>query len=248
MSLNKKFRERIIITEVKNLFRGFPKGEIFNFEGPDFLIRNENIIIGIEVVDYIRGQGKGKNSDRKIESDQQKILDLAQNIFESKYDILLLVSPFWNFRKYPCYKEFELIAHSLIDLISENIPTQIHKSTKIDNSVVQNTPLESYCSWISLMRMEGQSRWRSFEAGFISLAIKEIQYLMSLKAQKYQKYIMNCDSLWLLIVADGKHISSTIDPLEVLSVHFYSPFEKILLYAREEKIVYSLNNVLSIQP
>ena len=80
---DKKARERLFLNEVVTLYPDFPFGSIINTERPDFLIMNNSQVIGIEVVDYIRGQNSGESVYRRNEILWQKVADTARAEFEA---------------------------------------------------------------------------------------------------------------------------------------------------------------------
>src|SRR5260221_7834462 len=95
-----KEKERSQFYEFKALYSGFPEGEIDdNSENPDFLIKTDNGVIGIEHVAYIREQKLGQKSGgsrlRKEENVANQFVQVAQNYFDSKISDPLIVDFSW---------------------------------------------------------------------------------------------------------------------------------------------------------
>jgi hypothetical protein len=63
----KKALERLSLEEAAAIYPDFPSGNVIETERPDFLISSDSRVTGIEVVNYVRGQGAGGSADRRNE-------------------------------------------------------------------------------------------------------------------------------------------------------------------------------------
>jgi len=239
----KKIKEKIYLEEIKRHFSDFPEGEVIAQESPDFVILSDSGKIGIELVEFIRGQNQGGQNLRKIEQDREKILKIAQSKFESRNQVPLYVNTFWTFRKPLNRKEIDLLANSLVEIIEEQMPKEIHGHVMIGYEYLMNTNLYGYCHSIWCYRQTEKSRWVFPEAGFVGLSTEEIDNLIERKTKKLPGYSKNCDKVWLIIVCEGNHISSIVDPDYVITQKFETKFDKLLLYVRDDNVVYDLQLV-----
>src|SRR2546429_2914623 len=95
----KKEKERYYLDRVKALYNGFPSGEIVPFDEsryPDFIIRNGNNRTGIEMTNYVRGQGKAGSPLLYQEKLREKIIRLARDKFFNAHQIPLTVGFHWQ--------------------------------------------------------------------------------------------------------------------------------------------------------
>lgn len=240
---NKKARERKFLYEVSQKYPAFPVGEITETESPDFLIKQNTKIIGIEIVDYIRGQSKGESAERRNEVIWQKVANTAKETFESKHNIPLMIHFHWNQSHFLRQSEISQLANDVVQLVENHIPTQLFENLRISSDELDNTRLENIVHFITItkVRNEKQSLWSFISSGWIEVQTNEIQHLIDTKNDKAQEYLRHCDEIWLIIVADGRYISSNIDLSEVATNNVYtSLFEQVLVYDHISKSVFPL--------
>lgn len=243
MSENKKVRERQFIEEFSKNYPEFPAGKIVDHESPDFLIEHDSKVIGIEIVDYIRGQVKGESKERRNEVLWQKVADEARKKFEAKFTDPLLVHFFWNNRHILRQSEISQLADSAVEIIERHVPVQLFEKIRIGSDELEDTLIETACHSISVLRVrnEKQSLWSFVSAGFTEVQNNEIQYLLDSKNDKVQDYLHSCDTVWLIMVADGRYISSNIDITSTAVNNVYETlFERVFIYDRISKIVIPL--------
>jgi len=240
---NKKARERKFLDEVAQIYPAFPTGEIIDTESPDFLIMQNAKITGIEIVDYVRGQDQGESAERRNEVLWQKVADTAKEIFESKYDVPLMIHFHWNQRYFIRQSEISQLANDVVRLVENHIPTQLFESIRIGSDELDGTLLENVAHFITITRArnEKQSLWSFISSGWIEVQTDEIQHLIDAKNDKAQEYLQRCGAVWLIIVADGRYITSNIDLPEAVANNIYiSNFEQVLIYDRISKSVFPL--------
>jgi hypothetical protein len=240
---NKKIRERKFIDEVAQIYPTFPVGEIVDTETPDFLIKQNSKIIGVEIVDYVRGQIEGESAERRNEVLWQKVANKAKEIFETKHDAPLLIHFHWNQRHFLRHAEISQLANDVVRLVVNHIPAQLFENIRIGLDELDGTLLENVCHSITITRVRNdkQSLWSFISAGWIAVQANEIQHLIDAKNDKAQEYLQRCDEIWLIIVADGHYITSNIDLPELTANNIYTSFfEQVLIYDRISKSVFPL--------
>lgn len=238
----RKIIERKYLDEIQEIYRDFPQGEILDCEPPDFLVKTQSKTVGIELTTYIRKQLNRKINDKEIEKIGNKIVNIAQEIFQSRNNINLQVSPLWKIENKLTHKQIDRLASALVDIVEKNIPVGIHDSLTIRNIDLWNTPLGNFCSFISIVKLRDQSLWISHEAGFTSIRQNEIRELIYKKVERFANYIVKCDEIWLIIICESNHISSMADLQDVNNWKFESPFDAILIYDRDESVVHRVFN------
>lgn len=242
---DKKSRERTLLKELRPKVPGFPQGEITDSEGPDFLVRGEDgETVGIELVDYVRGQSENGSPLRQDESLRARILTEAKSRFESEDEALSLEVHFSWFPRVHLKKDFiTSLASQITTLVRTNIPPNVHDMVCIDAREFPK-PLNRYLRRIILVRLHEttSSHWSSVGAGWIAVSLEEIQSLINAKGQKLADYRKNCDKVWLVIVADGKSISSQVDlPADIHKFPIETDFDEIIFWDRCEAKVVPLN-------
>jgi hypothetical protein len=85
---------------------------------------------------------------------------------------------------------------------------------------------------VSVRRLRDRANgvWSAIEAGFIGGAITDIQAIVDVKESKINSYLSRCDEIWLLIVTDAAHISSTLKLKFEPGSAIRTQFERVLLY------------------
>ena len=243
MTTDKKARERHFLEEFATIYAAFPEGRIVDHESPDFLIEQGTNVIGIEIVDYVKGQNKGESVERRNEVLWQTIANDAKEKFEAKYNIPLLIHFLWNKRYTLRQSEISPLADDAVSIIEKHVPTQLFESVRIGSDEPDNTLFEKVCHSITVWRVrnEKQSLWSLISSGWIEVQTEEIQYLLDSKNDKVEEYLQACDKVWLIIVADEQYISSNIDiPGAVANNVYKSAFEQVFIFDRISKSVFPL--------
>jgi hypothetical protein len=241
--MNKKTRERFFLNEVAALYSCFPTGAIIDTERPDFLILTANEVIGIEVVDYVRGQKGEGSADRRNEVLWQEVANKARREFESNYAIPLMVHFSWRQGRHLKKADVPRLALSAAKAIARATPRDLFEHVRIARSELQDAPLYEFVSSITVTRVrnEKQALWAPVSAGFICVSGKEIEELVASHECKAQAYLQRCAKVWLLIVADGKYISSNAELSETFQLsRSPSLFSKVLFYNRVDGTVTTL--------
>lgn len=240
----KKDLERQFLEEVAAIYSDFPRGSVIDAERPDFLISNDCRTTGIEVVNYVRGQDSGGSENRRNEVLWQQIADEARHSFESDHADPLMVHLLWHSNRYPRKAEVPVIAANVADLVERHVPEAVFERTQISGDNFMHTPAHEYLDSIHVTRVRNTQQviWAPIWAGFVSVSALELQRILTSKNSKVREYLQSCDEVWLLIVADGRYISSTGELSEEVArrVQIRGLFREVLFYDRPNKMVLSL--------
>jgi hypothetical protein len=245
---DKKTLERFFLDEFIAIYPDFPSGAITETERPDFLVQGESHVTGIELVRYVRGQGKGYGGSafRRNETLRQQIADEARREFESSHSDPLMVHFLWRSGPHLRKADVPDIAASAATIVGQHVPQTLFGRIRIAGNELLDKVLEEFVSTISVMRVRNkqQALWSSIDAGFVSVPANELQELLASKNAKVPKYLQRCDEAWLLIVAEGGHISSTAElPEDVRHYHFRSRFHRVLFLDRTNRQVTTLTAI-----
>lgn len=242
----KKARERYFLDEMRPIYPDFPEGNVTDSECPDFLIRQEYKTIGIEVTDFIRGQGAGGSPQREDEKLWDMVASKARAEYEQTSDVPVDIRFLGGLRRTLTFPIVQKLASETAQLVLQHIPRGLFESIELTNEEMEGTALSEFISRVRILRVrnKGQALWASIRAGWTGAIPNEIQSLVSMKDVKVQDYLKNCDEVWLVIVAeaDALYISSHITSHENLARHtFTCQFNRALLYDRIERKVIPLN-------
>ncbi len=226
-----KDRELYYLDRVRALYSDLPSSIPCVSESPDFVFDNGKL--GVEIVDYIRALSGPSITLRTIESLRAKVALDAQKKFFFKHSIPLWVGVHWNDRYKFTNRDVDLLGSRLAELIEQDIPNEPYQGTVFDiTGRWENESVFEMVSRVAVTRLKPESKglWPSIEVGFIGIGIDEVAEFVKTKETKLGRYLANCDEVWLLIIADGRHISSSVELKADNSLALCSSFTRVLLY------------------
>lgn len=234
----KKDRERNQLKALKSIYPGFPCGTIVDHEAPDFLIRTDSETVGIELVDYVRGQGDpGGSVARRDEVVRLRIAEMAKAEFEATHGVTLEVHFFWYPHRHPSKSIAKLLASEIAGLVSRFIPQETHVRATVKRDQLGGTPLEEYLHSVFIVRLKnsGSGVWSEVASAWVEVAIDELQQLIGSKDIKIDQYSKVCDSVWLVIVTDELHLSSFAELVAHVKRHrFQTDFGRVIWFDGRE--------------
>lgn len=246
----KKEREEHFLNRVKSVYPGFPDGEIHALTGkqepPDFLVKSKDRVVGIELVDYIRGQGAEGSPLRHEETRRENVIKKAQEEFETEAQLPMEVLFLWHGRFYLSKMKrpaLDRLAHDIALLVEGKIPQESHYATYIDRRALRGSSADGVIVKISITRLRAGAcgHWASTETGYTDLYPPEVQQLISSKERNFDRYKGKCDSVWLVIIASAEHVSSIPDIRQEVKEHvFRSQFDRVLLYRDWDRSIMTL--------
>lgn len=226
----KKDTERRYVNLFKARYAEFPEGEIEDHEPLDFIVHSVSGTVGIEVENYYIGTAQGKGSRgspvQRETSERGKFAIKAKEEFEKLDSRKLDVIFYFLDSKLGADKS---LAKTAAELIKKVAPQQAG-SIEIDWRTLKDTRLEDYLGTIRI-RSAKQAQWQSRESLWLGTPIQELQNNIAAKEAKIDEYLKQSSRLWLLLVSDEAHLSSTADPpLDVTSHTFTTRFERVVMF------------------
>lgn len=236
----KKNWETRYLEKVKSLYPAFPEGTIIPHEEPDFLISNAEDRVGVEMVQYVRGQGKQGSRSRWHEELHGEIVNLAKARFVAHSAIPLSVRFHWFHHKELKGDDARWLSNELDRLVSNYESIEGNEDVSFEPDYREK--VSDFISYVSIHRKtSGKSVWSNVEVGPAEASGSELRDLISAKNLKVKSYLRHCTRIWLVIVADGQRISSSgwLNDRDRL-LRFESEFDKILYYDEDTTSVFEL--------
>ncbi len=207
---------------------------------PDLLF--EECSLGIEITEYLQGQGKEGSRLRRLENVRRRIVNEAQTEYESHIHHCLQVSVHWATEDCPAKREGKAVAQALARIVaSQTFENQ--RLWRIGWQQFADPIVERYVAEvsISLIGERGQSCWFSNATIWDGKAEPRIQAALDQKESKVAQYREICGEVWLLMVADGAWLSSKFFPNETFGqAVFNSSFDRAFLLDTTNSDVYEL--------
>jgi hypothetical protein len=211
-----------------------------NPPAPDLIFSKSGL--GIEVTEYLLGQGKDGSHSRRLESIRRRIVREAQSEYEKNVSHCLQVSVIWATTDCPTKGEEKTISEALARLVA------IHTSgsgrlSRIGWEEFEEPVLQKYVSGINIYLIgdTGQSCWASSAAFWLWEAEKRVQVALDEKEPNVSAYRKFCRELWLLIVADKSWLSAKFFPDQNFAkTTFRSSFDRAFLSDEASALVHEL--------
>jgi hypothetical protein len=234
----KKKQERQFIEIFKEVFDGFPDGELIQDDKPDFRVVTVQGEIGIEVTQINIKELK------QTESETQKLISEAIKIYEAKNLPKLCVGI--HFSGQPVFRKTNRVsmAAKLANLIALNIPDEKCTVT-IENDWNDSQSFPYEFEAVDILRMPKSKRnlWQGGSFGFFhENFIKKLEAIVSRKESELVGYCSSCIAQWLLIVSENNSPSTFFNPSErTLAPRYNSSFNKVFFLNLPAKKIFNIN-------
>ena len=240
---NRKKREELIFLE--NFLKiAEPEAEIIETdrESPDFILRQNGRLIGVEVTKIFISNEKGPNTLQARESKASQIISRAQQYYQSSGEpsvsVNIVFHPGYDLTKVLVDSTASLLASFVKDL---KLADGQSVSWKPEEAV---SPLPDEISYVQVRRVPEASmaHWGMAGAGWVaSLSASILQERIDAKKKLLPNYLKEVDEHWLLMVANKTKPSQmlkTPDGLDDFKVQ--SPFSRTFFYPYPENRIYEL--------
>lgn len=241
----KKKEEKYFLELFRKHYQKFPEGEIKDDESPDFLIIDNDKIIGIELTKIFQKNHSERMTFQASDSIIRDILLRIRKQFESKkllgYEIHLDFHIDHNSIK----EKREEIANKLFNVIIENLPKQ-NGWVEIQNDFENLEKFPEIVSRISVYystELEILNITDSKGGWIQHNMIEDLQEVISRKNSKVQNYLRKCHEIWLLVHTISFSSGLFYIPGEETLNHIYhSNFDDIFFLNSSDREVHKLKN------
>lgn len=213
-----------------------PEGQREYGDKPDLLIRAQSGIIGIEHTRLYHPTSEGEMPLQALEALQQRAVELAWEAFRERGGPPLVVHVDFNNRLIR-KSEVRDIATRICEVVAR-IDVQRGESRTIEAWRLKRTEpgaLPPHVDEIWILNPdfpEPESLWGVPRGGVIPVLTKErLQEEITQKEAKLPEYRKICDSLWLLLVADGFTLATHFKlPDDIGEMEFVSDFDRVFFF------------------
>jgi hypothetical protein len=165
--------------------------------------------LGIEITEYLLGQGRGASPMRRLETVRRKIVHDAQISYERREVRCIQVTVIWANLDCPNTDEQKHIAAAITRLVS-CLDWRRQQIWRVHWEEFAESTLQRYVDTISacLVGEEGNSCWSSSASIWAGEAKERLQRALNEKESKVSQYRRFCREIWLLIVANKEWLCS----------------------------------------
>ncbi len=222
--------EKAFLEKFRSLYKHFPDGEIIDFEAPDFIIKDGDMRLGIEVTEFPSQPSSGE-PPRAQENRRARALRRIEEACKANGLLHFQVSvDFHPGRRLEPNRESDFV-NELVQLIQRNLPDTRNTIRLSSTPKSRDLPPEEVTSvWIYQPSNLDEQSYVVSSFGGVSprYTSHELQEEINRKEGKVPTYRQQCLQVWLLI-AGGQILPSTwIDlPSGIGEYKFQSSFDKV---------------------
>lgn len=236
---NKKI-ERRFLEDARRISLLIPAGEIRDSESPDFLIKTDSGILGIEVTQLFQPKATDQFSRRHAESFHQKVIHRASELYQkaSSGPVDILVYFLEDRLKF----DLDTMARSLTAFVQDNYRADQEIETHFYYDKCNNFPEGIFLIRIAPPLDGATNIWRTGESGkTLRLEYEFLAAEIQRKNVQVSRYRTKANYVWLLMVASLFPLSGSFSvPREVEKWNFSFDFDKVLLLSAEDTKVIEL--------
>ena len=243
ISQNKEL-ELLFIQRVIKLLSDVPDNtDIKITEAPDFLINFDSRDIGLEIVRVYRKEKVNNVALQTKEGGWAKVVNEAKSIWDARKKPPIEVSVYFADNHIP-KKESKQNAELLVQLIDKFLPEPDTHIDVRDYEIPDIIPSNVVGFNVYRYKEGNESYWHAPTFAWATeLTPKQVQETINRKSTKYDDYLTNCDSVWLIIVAHTFETSSLFDiPQGAIDSKYEYPFDRVYLFDTSRDIVHQLKN------
>lgn len=232
-------REKAHLFAFKESIKNFPDGEIINRERPDFLVKNDHHITGIELTELFHEPRKDGTILQARYNYIFEILNEATRLYNSlnfsTVNAYVIFSVHANLGK----GKVDRLAEQLVDIVKKNIPVENRAYNNIRRSIDVNI-LPSEVSMVKIVRLDNIEESKFYPNGirgaYSEISAEYVEEGITSKNKKIEKYRSCCDRIWLLLVVDGSLPSSWFEVTgPALEKTYNSNFDKTYILDFQNK-------------
>lgn len=214
-------------------FPALPAGAITHDDTPDFLIRTESGVLGIEHTRLFQPTPAGQPVLQEQESLRRRVTERVTELLRASDDVLR-VQVFLTFSVGARLRKSDIarVAGEIFHIVKDRAPKAHRRVRTTQFDMVGPKPPEPV-EEIDMMGLPapGRPHCGMADAAFTpGPGISVIQQVLDRKASRIAACRRRCQELWLLMVAGGEMLAGTIDSSEIPSDHpFRSDFDRVFV-------------------
>ena len=232
MPVSKKYLERCRLERFKSFITDFPSGTVESTEEPDFLVRSEQRVVGIELTDLHHDVLPGQVPQQASEAMRHRVVERAQQIYSSGGHPPVRASFYLDDRVHIKKPEVENLAKSLAQLVIGNIPSP-NSSSEVPSDWDDNREIPSVLYKLSVHRLDVVTKTSFIAPGATwvgTISRNDIERALASKDPKHAAYRAKCDEAWLVINSDIESMSTWFDlDMDTLNAPFATNFDRLFL-------------------
>jgi hypothetical protein len=197
-----KDRERWYLEKLKSCFPCFPTGSIIPGESPDFLVRSEEEVTGIEVTQFYPSPEEGARPGQEVQSLKERIVEVAHRMYVESGGPALYVTVFFRSPLNVTKRDIQSVARNLAEAIRE---TSVPASINAPPASVAWRDLPSSITKVHIHgSLDGEDQlWHADAGGWVvPVDASHVSAVVARKERMAQIARQKCDRLWLLIIND----------------------------------------------
>ena len=211
-------------------------------EAPDFILRVDNQLTGIEVTELFISDAPGGNSLQAKEAISSQIIAKAQHIYEETggkpAHVSICFYPGMSLRDINRDKTAQALRDFVLEL---NLAPSEYKDWHPESIEGQQARLPDEIAFVHALGVPSfdMAHWSVARAGWVAPLREELlQQRINEKAKRIKSYQNTIDSNWLLIVADAMKPSSLIEiKPDFSSSNLTSPFDRTFFYRHPDDFI-----------
>lgn len=229
----KKFEERDIYSQFLNLYPIIREYEFKHCDKPDFIVKKDNSLIGIELAEIFQDSDRGDNSKiKREESFQNRFEILLMEKLKLKTDRSFALTVYLNQHiHFKASKLNDIVNNCLspcLDFILKNEKGHIDIINRVTHSDSLSLPEEVNEISISLLPKDKPS-WNLLSRS-CTMPIMEYKHILPTlkKHEEAMKGYKKCNEFWLLI-REGNYAAGSFAPEVNFPSYINSTFDKVFV-------------------
>lgn len=232
MTATKKEIELWRLKRFESFIPDFPIGEVEATEEPDFLVRGDSRVVGIELTDLHRATNPGQMPRQATEAMRKRVITRAQEIYTALNHPPVIATFFLDDRVHIQKTEVEPLAAKLANLVASNLPAS-NSTAEVPKDWDDFQERPQIMHSLSVHRLDAVTRtfFSSPGATWVApLTREDIERALSSKDPKHPVYRAKCDEAWLVINVDIESMATWFEfDLSLLREPFTTSFERVFL-------------------
>lgn len=238
---HRKERERFLVESFIRL-ANLPAVVSEDREAPDFILRFEDQLVGLEVTELFISTSSGGESLQARESISSQIAAKAQNLYRAAggkpAHVSVCFCPSMSLREINRDRTAQALCNFLLQL---NLEVSERRVWCPDDMDEQLSELPEEISFVQALGVPSydMAHWAVARAGWVApLNVAPLQQRITEKAKRIESYRNAVNTNWLLIVADAMKPSSFIEiKSDFAEEGLQSPFDRTFFYRHPDGFV-----------